>query len=217
MEPLRILLVDDHRLLRAGLRALLRKAAAMEVIGEASSGSEALAMVETLTPDVLITDIGMPGMNGIELTERALKSAPSLRVLILTMHANEEYVYQAFRAGAAGYLLKESTASELEFAVRAVATGDSYLTPRVCKPLIDSYLRHAEGHHGFLEVLTPRQREILRLIADGYTTKEIARLLNITLKTAEKHRSQLMQRLGIHEIAGLVRYALRVGLVYPDV
>jgi DNA-binding NarL/FixJ family response regulator len=215
MEPLRLVLVDDHRLLRAGLRALLRNSAGLEVVGEASAGDEALVLIETLTPHVLITDIGMPGMNGIELTERACQLSPGLRVLILTMHANEEYVYQAFRAGAAGYLLKEATAAELEFAVRAVAAGDFYLTPRVSKPLISFYLRHAEGQHGFLEELTPRQREILRLIADGHTTKEIARMLNVTVKTAEKHRTQLMQRLGIHEIAGLVRYAVRVGLVHP--
>jgi DNA-binding NarL/FixJ family response regulator len=215
VEPLRVLLVDDHRLIRAGVRSLLRNSAGLEVIGEASSGDEALALVETLTPEILITDIGMPGMSGIELTERACKAHPELRVLILTMHPNEEYVYQAFRAGAAGYLLKDSTAAELEFAVRAVAGGDVYLAPRVSKPILSFYLRHAEGRHGFLEELTPRQREILRLIADGHTTKEIARVLNVTVKTAEKHRTQLMQRLGIHEIAGLVRYAVRVGLVHP--
>jgi DNA-binding NarL/FixJ family response regulator len=215
METLRLVLVDDHRLLRAGLRELLRNTAGMEIVGEAGSGDEALSLIETLSPDVLVTDIGMPGISGIELAERACQMSPGLRVLMLTMHANEEYVYQAFRAGATGYLLKDSTAAELEFAVRAVAAGDVYLTPRVAKPLVAFYLRHAEGRHGFLEELTPRQREILRLIADGHTTKEIARLLNVTVKTAEKHRTQLMQRLGIHEIAGLVRYAVRVGLVHP--
>jgi DNA-binding NarL/FixJ family response regulator len=215
METLRLVLVDDHGLLRAGLRELLRNTSGMEVVGEAGSGDEALSLIETLSPDILVTDIGMPGMTGIELAERACQMSPALRVLMLTMHANEEYVYQAFRAGAAGYLLKDCTAAELEFAVRAVAAGEVYLTPRVAKPLVAFYLRHAEGRHGFLEELTPRQREILRLIADGHTTKEIARLLNVTVKTAEKHRTQLMQRLGIHEIAGLVRYAVRIGLVQP--
>jgi DNA-binding NarL/FixJ family response regulator len=217
METLRLVLVDDHRLLRAGLRELLRNTTGMEVVGEAGSGDEALALIEALSPDVLVTDIGMPGMTGIELAERASQMSPGMRVLMLTMHANEEYVYQAFRAGATGYLLKDCTAAELEFAVRAVAAGDVYLTPRIARPLVAFYLRHAEGRHGFLEELTPRQREILRLIADGHTTKEIARLLNVTIKTAEKHRTQLMQRLGIHEIAGLVRYAVRVGLVHPHV
>jgi DNA-binding NarL/FixJ family response regulator len=216
MQTLRLVLVDDHRLLRTGLRELLRNTSGMEVIGEAGSGDEALSLIETLNPDVLVTDIGMPGMTGIELAERACQMSPGLRVLMLTMHANEEYVYQAFRAGAAGYLLKDCTPAELEFAVRAVAAGEVYLTPRVAKPLVAFYLRHAEGRHGFLEELTPRQREILRLIADGHTTKEISRLLNVTVKTAEKHRTQLMQRLGIHEIAGLVRYAVRVGLVHPQ-
>jgi DNA-binding NarL/FixJ family response regulator len=215
METLRLVLVDDHRLLRAGLRELLRNTTGMEIVGEAGSGDEALSQIEALNPDVLVTDIGMPGMTGIELAERACQMSPGPRVLMLTMHANEEYVYQAFRAGATGYLLKDCTATELEFAVRAVAAGDVYLTPRVAKPLVAFYLKHAEGRHGFLEELTPRQREILRLIADGHTTKEIARLLNVTVKTAEKHRTQLMQRLGIHEIAGLVRYAVRVGLVHP--
>jgi DNA-binding NarL/FixJ family response regulator len=215
METVRLVLVDDHRLLRAGLRELLRNTAGIEVVGEAGSGNEAIFLIESLGPDVLVTDIGMPGMSGIELAERACQMAPGLRVLMLTMHANEEYVYQAFRSGATGYLLKDCTAAELEFAVRAVAAGDFYLTPRIAKPVIAFYLRHAEGRHGFLEELTPRQREILRLIADGHTTKEIASLLNVTVKTAEKHRTQLMQRLGIHEIAGLVRYAVRVGLVHP--
>jgi DNA-binding NarL/FixJ family response regulator len=215
METLRLMLVDDHRLLRAGLREILRNSTGMEIVGEAGSGNEALCLIETLGPDVLVTDIGMPGMTGIELAERACKISPALRVLMLTMHANEEYVYQSLRAGAGGYLLKDCAAAELEFAVRAVAAGDIYLTPRVAKPVVAFYLRHAEGRHGFLEELTPRQREILRLIADGHTTKEIARLLNVTVKTAEKHRTQLMQRLGIHEIAGLVRYAVRVGLVHP--
>jgi DNA-binding NarL/FixJ family response regulator len=216
METLRLVLVDDHRLLREGLKALFRDTGGLEIVGEAGSGDEALSLIETLTPDVLVTDIGMPGMTGIELAERARQMSPALRILMLTMHANEEYVYQAFRAGATGYLLKDCTATELEFAVRAVAAGDVYLTPRVAKPIVAFYLRHAEGRHGFLEELTPRQREILRLVADGHTTKEIARLLNVTVKTAEKHRSQLMQRLGIHEIAGLVRYAVRIGLVHPN-
>jgi DNA-binding NarL/FixJ family response regulator len=163
-------------------------------------------------PDLALFDISMPGLNGLEATARAVKEYPRTRVVVLSMHADDEYVYRALRAGAAGYLLKNADRRELELAVRAVARGETWLSPAVSKKVIAAFSggKHLEDP---VEVLTPRQREILQLVAEGHSTKEIAQRLDLSVKTVESHRSQLMERLGIHDVSGLVRYAIRLGIV----
>ena len=216
MKPIRVLLADDHALLRAGIRALLQGVPGIEVVAEANDGREALELLKTHHVHVLVSDIGMAGMNGLEAAARVAKEFSHVRVIILSMHSSEEYVSQALKAGASGYLLKDSVPAELELAIRAVAKGETYLSPAVSKHVISGYMQRLSGDANPLVALTPRQREILQLIAEGKTTKEIAKILKIGIKTAETHRAQLMERLDIHDVAGLVRYAIRVGLVEPD-
>ena len=216
MKPIRVLLADDHTLVRAGIRSLLENMEGIEVIAEAGDGREALRLVTTHRPDVVLMDIAMPGLNGLEAAARIAKKFPNVRVVILSMHVNEEYVLQALRAGAAGYMVKGADAAELEIAIRAVARGETYLSPMVSKHVVTDYIQRISGETSPLELLTPRQREVLQLIAEGYSTKKIARTLKISVKTVETHRMQLMERLDIHDIAGLVRYAIRIGLVKPD-
>lgn len=210
---IRVVIADDHTLLRAGLRALLQRVPDVEVVGEAATGRDALAIVLERQPDVLISDIAMPELSGLELTPRVVQTCPATKVVILSMHSSEEYVCQALRAGASGYLLKDSGTAELEIALRAVARGETYLSPAVSKVVIADYLQRTSEQPTELDLITPRQREILRLIAQGHSTKSIARTLGISTKTVETHRTQLMDRLGIHDIANLVRLAIRVGLV----
>ena len=212
---IRVLLAEDHHLVRAGLRALLDPVPDIEVVGEAGDGREALALLKNKPADVAILDISMPGMNGLEAAVRMADDAPTTKVVILTMHSNEEYVLRALRAGVAGFLLKDAGTAELEGAIRAVVRGETYLSPGVSKKVVEGYLGRSGNVHP-LDSLTPRQREVLQLIAEGYSTKQIAGLLGVGVKTIETHRTQLMDRLGIHEIAGLVRYAVRVGLVSPE-
>jgi len=212
---IRVLLAEDHHLVRAGLRALLDPVPDIEVVGEAGDGREALALLKNKPADVAILDISMPGMNGLEAAVRMADDAPSTKVVILTMHSNEEYVLRALRAGVAGFLLKDAGTAELEGAIRAVVRGETYLSPGVSKKVVEGYLGRSGNVHP-LDSLTPRQREVLQLIAEGYSTKQIAGLLGVGVKTIETHRTQLMDRLGIHEIAWLVRYAVRVGLVSPE-
>ena len=216
MKPIRVLLADDHTLVRAGIRSLLENMEGIEVIAEASDGRDALRLVRAHRPDVVLMDIAMPGLNGLEAAARIAKKCPNVRVIILSMHVNEEYVLQALRAGAAGYMVKGADAAELEIAIRAVARGETYLSPMVSKHVVTDYIQRISGETSPLELLTPRQREVLQLIAEGYSTKKIARTLKISVKTVETHRMQLMERLDIHDIAGLVRYAIRIGLVKPD-
>ena len=187
-----------------------------EVVGETGDGREALRLVEKDPPDVILMDISMPGLNGLEATAHVVSEHPNVRVIMLSMHADEEYVLQALRAGAAGYLLKDSDAAELELAITAVVRGETYLSPQVSKHVIADYLRLVGDESGSHEQLTPRQREVLQLIAEGHTTKDIARILCVSERTAMTHRAQLMERLDIHDIAGLVRYAIRTGLVSSD-
>jgi DNA-binding NarL/FixJ family response regulator len=212
---IRILLADDHTLMRAGIRSLLEKMPGVEVVGEAADGREALSLVQSQMPQVVLMDIAMAGLNGLEATERIMKEFPKVRVIILSMHANEEYVLQTLRAGASGYLLKDAATTELGLAVQAVARGDTYLSPAISKRVIEDYVGRTSGQKGLSEQLTSRQREILQLIAEGKSTKEIAFLLNVSIKTVETHRTQLMDRLNIHDVPGLVRYAIRMGLVLP--
>jgi DNA-binding NarL/FixJ family response regulator len=213
MRTARVLLVDDHSLVRAGIRSLLEKMTGIEVVAEAGDGHEALELTKKHVPDVALMDISIPGLNGLEALARASKEFSKVKVIILSMHTNEEYVLQALRAGACGYLLKDAAVAELELALRAVTRGETYLSPRISKRVIVSYLEALGNERPLREDLTPRQREIVQLIAEGKSTKEIAFLLNVSVKTVEAHRAQLMVRLGIHDVASLVRYAIRVGLV----
>lgn len=216
MNTIRLLLADDHRLMRAGLRALLLSLEHVQVVAEAGNGYEALKLAEQHQPDIVIMDIGMEELNGLEATARMAKLTPAPRVIILSMHANEEYVRRALQAGAVAYLLKGAEPTELEFAIQAVMRGETYLTPAVSKQVIQDYLHGGAVKPDSLSELTPRQREVLQLIAEGHSTKEIANKLKLSIKTVETHRGELMHRLDIHEVAGLVRYAIRTGLVTPD-
>ena len=216
MNTARVLLADDHVLVRAVIRSLLEKITGIEVVAEAGDGREALELIEKHLPNVVLMDIAIPELNGLEALARATKEFSGVKVIILSMHANEEYVLQALRAGARGYLLKDAAVAELELALRAVTRGETYLSPRISKRVIDSYLERLGNERLLREELTPRQREIVQLIAEGKSTKEIAFLLTVSVKTVEAHRAQLMERLGIHDVAGLVRYAMRVGLVPPE-
>jgi DNA-binding NarL/FixJ family response regulator len=184
--------------------------------GETGDGREALEMIERMSPDVAILDITMPGLSGLEVAARARRASPTTRVIILSMHAGEAYVAQALRAGVAGYLLKDSAAAELQLALRAVMRGETYLSSAISRHVVGGFLHGARGEADPLAGLTPRQREILQLIAEGKANKEIAADLNLSVKTVEAHRAQLMDRLGIHDVAGLVRLAIRAGLVTPD-
>lgn len=216
MGTIRVLLADDHRLVRAGLRVLLQSIEGVQVVAEAGNGYEALQLSEQHQPDIVIMDIGMDGLNGLEAAARLAKFSPAPRVIILSMHATEEYVRRALQAGAVGYLLKGAEPAELEFALQAVMRGETYLTPTVSKQVVQDYLQGAGVKSDPLRELTPRQREVLQLIAEGNSTKEIAYKLSLSIKTVETHRSELMNRLDIHDVAGLVRYAIRTGLVTPD-
>ncbi|MBI4658980.1 MAG: response regulator transcription factor [Verrucomicrobia bacterium] len=213
MSPIRILLADDHTLVRAGIRSLLERIPGVEVVAEAADGRETLSHLSSCHPNIVIMDIGMPGMNGLEATTRLLREFPDVRVLILTMHTNEEYILQAMRAGVSGYLLKKAATTELEQAIRAVSEGATFLSPSIPKRVTDLLQAKTIDQKLPLECLTPRQREILQLIAEGKTTKEIASLANLSAKTVEFHRAQLMDRLGIHDVPGLVRYAIRAGII----
>jgi DNA-binding NarL/FixJ family response regulator len=209
----RTLLADDHNLVRAGLRKLIESIAEIEVVGEAGDGLELLALAETHRPGLVLMDIAMPGLNGLEATARLTRSNPETRVIVLSMHQSEEYVRQALRQGAAGYLLKDAAPMELELAVRAVLRGETYLSPAVSKGVVSDYVQRLRADEKPGNVLTQRQREVLQLVAEGQSTKEIARRLDLSVKTVDTHRTQLMKQLDIHEVAGLVRYAMRNGLI----
>ncbi len=212
---IRVILADDHSLVRAGIRSLLGAMVDVQVIGEASSGEEALELAAREHPDVVLMDIAMRGITGLEAAARMREAHPGVRVLILSMHSGEEYVLRALRAGAAGYLLKDAATGELELALRSVMRGESWLSPAVSRQVVEGYVQRA-GADATPDVLTARQREVLRLVAGGKSTKEIAFFLNLSVKTVETHRAQIMERLGIRDVPGLVRYALRTGLVPPD-
>lgn len=216
MTPLRLLLADDHALFRAGLRLLLREIADTEVVAEAGDGQEAIALAEQHRPDVVLMDISMKGRNGIEATAQIRQLLPDTRVIILSMLESEDFIAHALRAGASGYLLKDSAEPELELALAAVARGETYLSPRVSKHLVEAYLRGAPLDISPLGLLSGRQREILRMIAEGRSTKEIAYELSVSVKTVETHRAQVMERLDIHDVPGLVRFAIRNGIISSD-
>jgi DNA-binding NarL/FixJ family response regulator len=214
MSQIRVLLADDHTLVRAGLRSLLAATAGVEVVGEASNGVEAERLVIELRPDVALMDVSMPELNGIEATRRLTKLQPRPRILVVSMHSNPEYVRQALIAGAQGYVLKDAEPHELRMALSAVARGEAWISPAIAQSVVDDVVR-SKGS-GPCEALTPRQREVLQLVAEGQSTQRIARRLRLSVKTVETHRAQIMQRLDIHHVAGLVRYALRKGIIPPD-
>lgn len=216
MTGIRVLLADDHALVRSGIRLVLESFADVQVVAETSDGRSALELVEKLRPDVVLLDISMPELNGMETAARIRERHPGTHVAILSMHAGEEYVAQALRAGATGYVLKDATPGELEFALRSIAGGETYLSPRISGLVVEKYLRAGGRETSPLESLTPRQREILQLLAEGAGTKQIAARLDLSIKTVETHRALLMERLGIHDLAGLVRFAMRTGLVQGD-
>ena len=220
MNTIKVLIADDHTLIRAGIRQLLQNINGIEVVTEASNGREALQLIQEHSPDVVLLDIAMSELNGLEVTERINKDFPATFVIILSMYANEEYVLQALKAGALGYLLKDSAPNELEIAINAVMRGETYLSPSISRTLINDYLRRISGvqteekdNENVFAKLTSRQREILQLIAEGNSTKEIASKLNVSIKTVETHRMKLMDRLEIHDVPGLVRYAIRAGII----
>ena len=216
MTTLRLLLADDHAMFRAGLRLLLRGIPDTEVVAEAGDGHEAVALAEQHRPDVVLMDISMKGRNGIEATAQIRRSLPDTRVIILSMLDSEDFIAHALRAGASGYLLKDSAEPELELALAAVARGETYLSPRVSKQLVEAYLRGTPPEVSPLSLLSARQREILQMIAEGRSTKEIAYDLGVSVKTVETHRAQVMERLDIYDVPGLVRFAIRNGVISPD-
>ena len=217
---MRVLLADDHHLVRAGIRALLESLPDVEIVAEAGDGQEALAALVRTKPDIALVDISMPGLNGLELAQRASREAPETRLVILSVHGDASHVAQALRAGAKGYLVKDAAADELPILVRSVMRGETYLSPSISRHVVEGFLGRASAPTGETsetpELLTSRQREILQLVAEGRSTKEIASLLDLSVKTVETHRAQIMERLDIHDLAGLVRYAVRAGLVSPE-
>lgn len=208
-----VLLVEDHAMVRAGMRSLLADADGITVVGEASDGRQALQFIRQQPVDVVVMDITMPGLNGFEATARIKKMSPQTQVLVLSMYASEEYVIQALRQGATGYLVKDAAAPELETAIHTVAEGGQYLGRSLDAERIQRLLDSSMRSTGPLDRLTPRQREILQLVVEGNKTREIADMLAVSVKTVETHRAQLMDRLGIRDVAGLVKYAIRVGMV----
>lgn len=214
MSKIKILVVDDHAIMRDGIHALIDLHDDIEVVGEASDGKEAIEKVRELVPDVVIMDIAMPGMDGLEAARRIRKRNPEVKVLVLTQHDHKEYVLSAIKAGVAGYLPKRAVSSELVSAIRAVHRGESFLYPSAATALIQDYLRKGEAEP--YDYLTEREREILKLIAEGHTSREIASMLFISVKTVQGHRTKIMEKLDIHNRTELIRYAMRKGLVSMD-
>jgi DNA-binding NarL/FixJ family response regulator len=216
MKPVRILLADDHALILGGIRALLEEIKGVTTIAEANNGRDAVAIAKAERPDLVIMDISMKELNGIEATAQIMAAVPETRVLILSMHTTEDFVRRALKAGAAGYVVKDSAPLELRMAIEAVMRGEHYISSRVSRHLVYGMVEGAVEGKSSIESLTPRQREILQMVAEGKSTKEIAFVLEVSVKTIETHRSALMERLGIHDIAGLVLYAARNRLVSLD-
>lgn len=214
MKKIRVLLAEDHTIVRQGISALLRSEPDIEVAGEAADGLEALELAKKLIPDVVLMDIAMRNLNGLEATRKIKKLFPHTKVLVLTMYDNEEWIFQILKVGASGYLIKDSAMTELTSAIRAVHQGDSYLSPSISKKVIDEYIRKAEmGEKGGLEdLLSGREREILQLIAEGHSVPQIASLLCISKKTVEAHKNHIMEKLNIRDKVGLIKYAIRTGL-----
>jgi DNA-binding NarL/FixJ family response regulator len=212
----RVLLVDDHALVRAGIRALLEALPWVEVVGETGDGLAALQLAAELAPEVILLDITLPGLNGLEVAMRVARLGTGTRVLMLSMHASPEYAARAFAAGAAGYLNKDSAFDELAAALEDIDAGRRYLCRAIDPAQVALFERQAASGGSGIDRLTPRQRQILQLVAEGFSTREIAERLFVSVKTVETHRAQIMQRLDIHDVAGLVRFAIRHGLLPPE-
>lgn len=214
---LRLLLVDDHALIREGLRAVLEAGGEMKVVGEGASGLEAIEAFRRLRPDVAVLDVGMPGIDGLAACRRIRAEHPDARILILTVHAEEQFFFEALRAGAGGYVLKRTTAEDLRRAIRTVAQGRTWLSPELAGSLVEDFVSRARGGEGdqMLGALSAREREVLKLVAEGHTNARIAEQLSISAKTVQTHRAHAMEKLGLHERTGLVRYAIRTGLIEP--
>jgi len=217
MGKIKVLVADDHTILRQGIKSLLANEEEIEVIGEAKNGREALTIIEETLPDVILMDIAMPGLNGLEATRRIKKRFPRMKVLVLTMYTNEEYIFQILNAGANGYLVKETAFQDLISAIKAVYKNEAFMSPSISKKVINSYIKRAQNdEQETCEILTTREREILQLIAEGNSSKKIAELLFISPKTVETHRTHIMDKLNIHNRTGLVKYAIRKGIVDVD-
>jgi len=210
MKKIRILLADDHAVVRQGFKMILGAQPDMEIVGEAGNGREALELASSLKPDLVVMDVAMPELNGIEATRRMAEAAPHTRVLALSMHKDSVYVREILRAGARGYLLKDSVAADLVSAVRAVAGGEGYISPAVSNAVLDDYRRHVTNP---IDMLTSREREVLQMLAEGKTNKEIATVLNLSVYTVDAHRGRIMEKLNLHSINELVRFAVRNGLI----
>jgi len=213
--PIRILLADDHTVVRDGLRALIEKQPDMAVVGEAADGRDSIRLAEEHAPDVVVMDIAMPNLNGIEATRRILAANPATAVVMLSMHQDESYVLRSLKAGAKGYLLKDSLRSDVIEAIRAVSQGRSFLTRKVSRMLQEDYIRQLDsrGLDDSYDLLTDREREILQMVAEGRSNKEVAALLNISSTTVETHRAHILQKLGLHSVPELILYAVRKGII----
>lgn len=213
MAQVRILLADDHAILRDGVRMVLEAQHEFEVVGTADDGKEAVALARSLQPDVVVLDVAMPQLNGLEATREIRRCCPGTEVIILSMHEGEDYLREALRAGAAGYVLKRAAAKELVGAIQAVQRGESYLDPALTRTLISDYVRKVDRSDAATDMLTERELEVLTLVAEGLTNRQIALKLNISIKTVQSHRANLMDKLNLHDRTELVRYAIRRGLI----
>ncbi len=215
MTPIRILLADDHTVMRAGLRLLLERQPGFKVISEASDGRQAVEQAEATKPDVAVLDIAMPNLSGIEAAQRISAMLPQTRIIILSMHSDEGYVLRALKAGAKGYLLKDSAENDLIEAITAVSQGKAFFSPEISNILVEDYVREMKkrGAEDSYELLTPREREILQMLAEGKSNKDIATLLNLSLYTVETHRRNLQDKLNLHSLAEVILYAVRKGLI----
>jgi two-component system response regulator NreC len=215
MKKTRVLLADDHKLMRSGLRLVIELNPEFTVVGEADDGRQAVAMAETLKPDVLVMDVGMPNLNGIEAARKITEEHPGIAVIMLSMHSDEAYVLRALKAGAKAYLLKDSAEADLSRAIQAVTEGKSFFSPAVSKVLLDDYMRKLQraGVEDSYDLLSPREREILQLVAEGKSSKEVAGLLHLSVHTVETHRANIMQKLNLEGIPALILYAVRKGLI----
>jgi DNA-binding NarL/FixJ family response regulator len=216
MSSITLVLADDHLLFRAGLRSMLQQQSELEIIGEAIDGHAAIQQVEEFSPDILLLDISMPGLNGLEALRKLQELQSPTRVIILSMHSDRHYVTEAIKAGARGYLLKDSTLEELVIGVRTVMRGEVYLSSRIAGVLVSDYVTLSAAMNGPSDLLTSREREVLQLIAEGNSTKDVASRLHVSVKTIETHRKRIMDKLSLHSVAELTRYAIREKIIEPE-